>query len=197
MLTLLPKGALTKWLKFFCLKIFSICHRCRWHRWCTLSREYLREFSKKFELAVKVYSDAWGKLIHEKNQKSKISWHCPFNSIFCYADLIFSSVNSAMFCRCIFCRWIEVVNSCLPEGPNMSLTEATWCFPPPLSSPHVLGGGDYSTGCSIFLEDGWVFARMNVWFQLTQPGPVYWIQSVLCHIFVHMYICTYFCFLIP
>jgi hypothetical protein len=22
---------------------------------------------------------AWGKLIHEKNQKSKISWHCPFN----------------------------------------------------------------------------------------------------------------------
>jgi hypothetical protein len=25
-----------------------------------------------------VYSGAWGKLIHEKNQKSKISWHCPF-----------------------------------------------------------------------------------------------------------------------
>ncbi len=25
------------------------------------------------------YSGAWGKLIHEKNQKSKISWHCPFN----------------------------------------------------------------------------------------------------------------------
>ncbi len=22
---------------------------------------------------------AWGKLIHEKNQNSKISWHCPFN----------------------------------------------------------------------------------------------------------------------
>jgi hypothetical protein len=39
----------------------------------TLSREYLREFSKKFEMAVMVYSDAWGKLIHEKNQKSKIS----------------------------------------------------------------------------------------------------------------------------
>ncbi len=27
-----------------------------------------------------VYSGAWGKLIHEKNQKSKISWHCPFNA---------------------------------------------------------------------------------------------------------------------
>ncbi len=78
-LTLLPKGAQTKLLKFFCLKIFSICHRCRWHRWCTLSLEYLREFSKKFEMALMVYSDAWGKLIHEKNRKSKISWHCPFN----------------------------------------------------------------------------------------------------------------------
>jgi hypothetical protein len=29
--------------------------------------------SKKFEMAVMVYSHAWGKLIHEKNQKSKIS----------------------------------------------------------------------------------------------------------------------------
>ena len=25
------------------------------------------------------YSVAGGKLIHEKNQKQKISWHCPFN----------------------------------------------------------------------------------------------------------------------
>ncbi len=25
-----------------------------------------------------LYSGALGKLIHEKNQKSKISWHCPF-----------------------------------------------------------------------------------------------------------------------
>ncbi len=40
--------------------------------------EYLREFSKKFETALMIYSGAWGKLIHEKNQKSKISWHCPF-----------------------------------------------------------------------------------------------------------------------
>ncbi len=24
------------------------------------------------------YSEAGGKLIHEKNQKQKISWHCPF-----------------------------------------------------------------------------------------------------------------------
>ncbi len=24
------------------------------------------------------YLRAWGKLIHEKKQKQKISWHCPF-----------------------------------------------------------------------------------------------------------------------
>ncbi len=28
---------------------WQICHRCRWYRWCTLTREYLCEFSKKFE----------------------------------------------------------------------------------------------------------------------------------------------------
>ncbi len=37
--------------------IFSICHRCRWHRWQTLSCEYLREFSKKFETALVIYSN--------------------------------------------------------------------------------------------------------------------------------------------
>jgi hypothetical protein len=28
------------------------------------------------------YSGAGGKLIHKKNQKQKISWHCPFNNLF-------------------------------------------------------------------------------------------------------------------
>ncbi len=46
---------------------------------CTLSCEYLHEFSKKFETALMVYSGAGGKLSHEKNQKSKISWHCPLS----------------------------------------------------------------------------------------------------------------------
>ncbi len=79
MFPLLPKGDQTKLLKFFWLKIFSICHRCRWHWWQTLSCKYLREFSKKFETVLMEYSGAGGKLIHEKNQKQKISWHCPFN----------------------------------------------------------------------------------------------------------------------
>ncbi len=68
----------TKLLKFFWLKIFLICHRCQRHRWSTLSCEYLREFSRKFETVLMGYSGAWGKLIDEKNQKQKISWHCPF-----------------------------------------------------------------------------------------------------------------------
>jgi hypothetical protein len=38
-------------------------------QWCTLSCELLCEFSKKIETAILVYSGAWGKLIHEKNQK--------------------------------------------------------------------------------------------------------------------------------
>ncbi len=47
--------------------------RCQRHRWCSLG-----EISKKFETALIGYSGAWGKLIHEKNLKSKISVHCPF-----------------------------------------------------------------------------------------------------------------------
>ncbi len=78
MFPLQPQGDQRKLLKFFWLKIFSICHRCCWHRWQTLSCEYLREFSKKFEMILMEYSGAGGKLIHEKNQKQKISWHCPF-----------------------------------------------------------------------------------------------------------------------
>ncbi len=34
----------------------------------TLSCEYLREFLKKFETTLMVYSGAWGKLIHEKTE---------------------------------------------------------------------------------------------------------------------------------
>ncbi len=60
---------------------WQICHRCRWHRWCTLKSEYLREFSKKFEMILMLLSGAWGKVIHEKNLKQKISWNCPFKPL--------------------------------------------------------------------------------------------------------------------
>jgi len=45
----------------------------------TLSCKNLTEFSKIFETTALIgYLGAWGKLIHEKNLKSKISWHCSF-----------------------------------------------------------------------------------------------------------------------
>ncbi len=62
----------------------AICHRCQRQRWCTLTCEYLREFSKKFEMILMLLSGAWGKVIHEKNLKQKISWHCPFKTSFLY-----------------------------------------------------------------------------------------------------------------
>jgi hypothetical protein len=66
---------------------FSICHRCQRHRWCTLSWEYLRKFLEKFETVLMGYSKAWGKLIHEKTLKSKVSWHFPIKNkklLLCY-----------------------------------------------------------------------------------------------------------------
>jgi hypothetical protein len=41
--------------------------------WCTLNCKYLREFSKILKMFLMEYSGAEGKLIHEKNQKQKIS----------------------------------------------------------------------------------------------------------------------------
>jgi hypothetical protein len=32
-------------------------------------------------LILMLLSEAWGKVIHEKNLKQKISWHCPFNKV--------------------------------------------------------------------------------------------------------------------
>ncbi len=60
----------------------AICHRCHWHRRCTLICEFLREFSKKFDMILMLLSGTWGKVIHEKNLKQKISWHCPFKQLF-------------------------------------------------------------------------------------------------------------------
>ncbi len=47
-----------------------------------------------------VYSGAWGKLIHEKNQKSKISWNCPFN--------IFSDANQKKECNFFFSIFVPL-----------------------------------------------------------------------------------------
>ncbi len=65
---------------------WQIWHRCCWYRWCTLTSKYLREFSKKFETVLMGYSGAGGKLTHEKNQKQKILWHCPFKRLQIWAQ---------------------------------------------------------------------------------------------------------------
>jgi hypothetical protein len=57
---------LNKKFKTFLIKDFSIRHWCQRHRWCTLSCQYPREISRKFETALMGYSWAWGRLIHEK-----------------------------------------------------------------------------------------------------------------------------------
>ncbi len=75
MLTLLSQGVPTKLLKLFWFKIFFIYHRCQ--PWAA---NISANFRKKFETALMVYSGAWGKMIHEKHQKLKILWHCPFNN---------------------------------------------------------------------------------------------------------------------
>jgi hypothetical protein len=66
----LPQRVLKK-IKHFLIEIFLICHRCQRHRWCTLSCEYLREFPKKFETVLMVYSSVGGKIIHGKTRIRK------------------------------------------------------------------------------------------------------------------------------
>ncbi len=47
------------------------CHQCHWYRWCTLTCKYLREFLKKFEMTLKLFSVAWGKMIYKKTWSKK------------------------------------------------------------------------------------------------------------------------------
>ncbi len=89
MLTLLPNGEVSKKLiNTFLIEDFFICH----HAVSTTLVVYLElwmspQICEKFEMAQIVYSGAQGKLIHEKNLKSKISWHCPFKGIYCSVPL--------------------------------------------------------------------------------------------------------------
>ncbi len=71
MFPLLPKGDQRKLLKFFWLKIFSICHWCRWHRWQTLSCECLREFSKKNRNGLNGILWGWGETDSWKEPEAK------------------------------------------------------------------------------------------------------------------------------
>ncbi len=77
-----------------------------------LSCKYIRKFSKKIKTALMVYSGAWGKLIHGKNLKSKISWHYPFKPQICSAkSLPLSSIytlytlDNYIYIRSTFCTF--------------------------------------------------------------------------------------------
>ncbi len=63
------------------MKTFMIEDFLHWHRWQTLSCEYLRKFLKKFEMTLMVYSGAGGKLIHEKTRSPKSRDTFPRNII--------------------------------------------------------------------------------------------------------------------
>ncbi len=68
---------LPKYFKKFYLKIFSFFAGVVYTAE-TFIREYLREFSKKFEMVLMGYSGARGTLIYEKNLKAKISCQTSF-----------------------------------------------------------------------------------------------------------------------
>ncbi len=64
-----------------------------------------------------VYSGAWGKLNHEKNQKQKISWHCPFK--YGHADV---TINRVMWYLDLF-------------GHNYKFSEKSKVPPSPMPWP--------------------------------------------------------------
>ncbi len=51
------------------------------------------------EYPIRTVSKAWGKMIHEKNQKSKISWHCFFKRVhilYTYTYTLYIVVNKKL-----------------------------------------------------------------------------------------------------
>ncbi len=56
----------------------QICHRCRWHQWCTLTCEYLCKFLQKTVNDPNVIFLGLGEDDSWKKPEAKISWHCPF-----------------------------------------------------------------------------------------------------------------------
>ncbi len=63
---------------------------------------------RKFETALMVNSRALGKLIHDKNLKSKISWHCPFKSIVIYETLLLLNLSSAVLISIWPSHWFYI-----------------------------------------------------------------------------------------
>ncbi len=60
-------------------KICCRCCRCRWYGWCTLTCEYLCEFSKKFETVLGGNSGAGGNWFMKKTRSKKSRDTVPLN----------------------------------------------------------------------------------------------------------------------
>ncbi len=68
-----------------------------------------------------VYSGAWGKMIHEKNQKQKILWHSPFKWLELWLKLIYIAscvlnislyvfiIKAGMF-FVLFLDWVVIIS---------------------------------------------------------------------------------------
>ena len=50
----------------------KMCYRCCWYRWCTLTWEYVSEFSKKFEMTLMLFSGAWGRWFMKKPEAKNL-----------------------------------------------------------------------------------------------------------------------------
>jgi hypothetical protein len=111
MLTLLPTGVQTKYLKLLWLKNFYICHLCQWHR-CSgapWAANISAKFLKKIENGLNGILKGCGRNWFIKNINSKISCHCPFKlslEIFTRIILIFEEQ------LCTVCSiWIFIFDS--------------------------------------------------------------------------------------
>ncbi len=49
------------------------------------------------------YCEVGGKLIHEKNQKQKISWHCPFEPLTIWDQLVMTTVSD------VWLSWTQTI----------------------------------------------------------------------------------------
>ena len=66
------------------------------------------------------YSGAGGKLIHEKNQKQKISWHCPFKQFQCFLCTTIKYESAKIFWSQI--GWIRIREK---ENGSTALVDST------------------------------------------------------------------------
>ncbi len=92
--------------------------------------DYFREFLKKFETALLVYSGAWGKLIHEKKNRSRKSRDTvPLNLCMCMFVHHCTPLHTAELYR----HRVNRVQGFLSRRPN-------WLPPPPHPLANVARG---------------------------------------------------------